>query len=426
VSNARVSRVCPYLSAESVEWRIVAASKEGQLISTELDAKTKADPTDLLTVSGAKQPLRISAPRSDQFAGTGWVSESTGSERGLSSVACASPSQSAWFVGALLNPDATADLTLFNADTTDAIVDIAIFDENGRVATPGARGIVVRALSSYNVPLSAMSTASSPIAGTAFSIHVETSAGRVAPVLRQRLWQGNDLLSAEWLEPTQAPSRQVNLPGVPAGDGTRSLSIVNPGDRTARVTVELLGTEGVSVLPGTEEIEIPPATTKTFDLTDALAGQPGTIRLGASSAEIAASLRIDLGAAPDLGFITGTGPVGAQGLWVLPATKNAVAVLQLANAGDKDVQVVLRAADSPGAAAEAQIIDVRAGTTVLVELEKRDITVLQLSTSDAGVFAAAVATGKVGDLAGVTIMPLNPGESGADPTQITLDPHVGS
>ncbi|MDR1431985.1 MAG: DUF5719 family protein [Propionibacteriaceae bacterium] len=426
VSNARVSRVCPYLSAESVDWRIVAASKDGQLAAAALDARPNAAPTSLLKEKGSAQPLRISAPRNDQFDGTGWVSQADGSERGLSSIACASPNQSAWFVGALLSVDATAELTLFNADATDAIVDIAIFDENGRVAAPGARGIVVRALSSHVVPLSAMSTASSPIAKTAFSIHVETSTGRVAPILRQRLWKANDPLSAEWLPPTGDPSPQVIMPGVPAGDGARKVSIVNPGDRTAQVTVELLGVEGTSVIPETQEIEVPPASTKTFDLTDTLAGQPGAIRLDAGSVEIAATMSIEAGQEPDLGFAAGSAPIEAQGLWVLPTTKNAAAVLQLANSTAKDAQVVVTTANEPGVDPEIKLVDVRAGASVLVELAKRDIIVLQLSTSDEGVHAAVSVTRQLGGLAGVTVVPLNPGENGEAPAKITLDPHVGS
>jgi P pilus assembly chaperone PapD len=422
-SSARVGLICPYLSSESTQWRIVAASEQGQLLSSALDAKPSADPTDLLKLTGGTEATRVTAPGSDSFSAVGWVAQGVGPDVGMSAVACVEPTASTWFAGAFQSADADAELTLFNGDSTDAIVDLTILDANGRVAAAGSRGLVVRAGSSYSVPIRVMSTEASPIAESAFTIHVETSSGRVAAYLRERRWDGNDPVNAEWVPPAVEPAESVLLPGVPSGSGGRKVIIANPSERTARITVELLGPEGASTLPLDEDLEVAPESTAEVDLTGVIDEVPGTLRLTATNAEITAALLATT--KDDVAYTAAIAPV-SKGLWVVPATKDAKAVLQLANPTADSVEVQVGIAKRPSGEAEISKVTLPPESTISVDLPKNDITVVTLATESADLRAAIVASGKVGDLAGLTILPLQGGSGGGEPPQITLDPHVGS
>jgi hypothetical protein len=323
----------------------------------------------------------------------------------------------------LQTASADADLTLFNADSTDAIVDLTILDANGRVAAVGSRGIVVRAGSSYSVPLKAMSTQATPIAEAAFTVHLETSSGRVAAYLRERRWEGNNPVNTEWLPSAAEPAESVLLPGVPEGDGTRTVIIANPGERTARVTAELLGPDGTSVLPAEEDLEVPPESTIEVELTDALSGIGGTLRLSASNAQITAALMAST--KNDVAYTAAAGPV-ADGLWVVSPGKDAQAVLQLANPGEAAITVEVSTAKKPSAEAKSDRVTVAPGATTSVDLPTDDIIVLRLSTESADLRAAVVASGKLEDVEGLTILPLAAGTSGTEPPPLTLDPHTGS
>ncbi|MCL1838911.1 MAG: DUF5719 family protein [Propionibacteriaceae bacterium] len=425
VSKVKVSKVCAALETGTAKWQVVAASRTGELISSELGDEPTDAPSQLITLSQPPNPIRISAPRDDDFAGITWLAQADGPERGMSTIACSTASTSLWFVGALLTTDASAELNLYNSDSTDAIVDMAIYDANGRVPAPGARGIYVKARSSYSVPLAAMSTAANPIAASAFTIHLQTSQGRIAATLRQHHWDKNAPRSSEWIPATAEPGLNVTLPGIPEGAGTREVVIVNPSNRTARLSVEFLGPEDTSLLPGTEDVEVPAFTTQSFSLTDAIGELPGALRLISRNAEIAATVKVSAGEKVDQGFVAAPSQLGERGFWVLPDTTKTAAVLQVANSGTNEATAILTTSADLKEQSQ-QVITVAPGTTAIVDLTAAPQTFLTLTTQSAQLQAAVAFTRKVGDLAAVSVLPLDVDDSVSEKFTLSVDPHVGS
>ena len=113
----------------------------------------------------------------------------------------------------------------------------------------------------------------------AVSLHVSTSAGRVAALVRQRILRSDRQAGSDWLPPTADPATAIVIPGIPAGKGIRDLIVVNPGERTASVTLQVLGAGGPTAVPGFETLDLPPQASQVIPLSGALARASVGLRL---------------------------------------------------------------------------------------------------------------------------------------------------
>ncbi len=280
--RARVGVVCPTIGEATV---LAAGSPQGRLALAALDEPDGAQPVDgALGTEPATAPMVITAPRLDPFSATTRTAASTGSDRGLSMASCPRPGASAWFTGVRSSDTGAAEVVLLNADAQDATVDLSVYAARGRVNAPGSRGIVVPARSRRVVPLGPLFTLEQAV-----SLQVSTSAGRVAAMVRQRMLRDDRPAGSDWVPPTADPATTVVIPGLPAGKGGRDLVVVNPGERTASVALQVLGASGPVALPGFETIELPPQTSRVVDLARPLAGGAAGLRL-TSEKEIAAGV----------------------------------------------------------------------------------------------------------------------------------------
>lgn len=421
---ARVSLVCPSFRAATASVRVAAASTGEGLRTSPVSAPSMADDAAGVTVlKDVVESVRVSGLRRHTFGAVSVAEASGGPERGLSAATCQAPRTEYWFAGVDASEAAQADLVLVNIDTTEAAVDVTAWSDAGRRAVPGSRGIVVTGNSERVLSLSPLIDSPTPV-----SLQVETSQGRVAAFVRQRWWQGTTPLGADWVAPVPPPAGDQVIPGVPGGPGARDLVVANPGERTAAVRIEFLGAGGRAAIAGYEKVEVPPQTTRVVPVAPGLAEQPGALRL-VSSQPVTSSLRIlSAGGADrrDPAVLPATAPLGRDGLWPVPISASANAVVALSNPSAEDASVTLTAGTSLGGPGRVTQVAVPAGASVEVPLEEASVPVVRLQTDSATIHAALVATKDLGKVRGIAVIAMGAGQAAPQPARIRFDPHAGS
>ncbi|MBK9696072.1 MAG: hypothetical protein IPO80_01295 [Propionibacteriaceae bacterium] len=414
-----ISLLCQSFKAASAEVTVAAASTGEGLRTASLSRPDRVDePGGVAVLRDRAEPVVVTVPRSAASGGVSVVAAQAGPERGLSAATCLAPVTEQWFAGVLANPSAQAQLVLANLDSTEAAVDVTVYGRSGRLSVAGSRGIVVAGNSLTTVSLAAAIAASDAV-----TLHVASSQGRVSAALRQRSWEGTTPLGAEWLPTAVAPARSLVIPGIPAGPGSRELVITNPGDRTASVNVDLLGTSGRSDIAGLEEVEVPAGATRTFDLTNGLAEQPGGLRL-TSQWPITAGIRGNSATEPaqrDPFLLAALEPVGSDGQWPVPVGRQAGVEVLLSNPDTADARVAVGSGAGP-----ADEVVVPAGGSVVVPVRAAATPLVRVKGAGTQVRAAVVASRMVGDVRGLAVVPLVALASPAEGLPIVYDPRTGA
>lgn len=418
-----LTAVCPAFESATASVRVAVTSQAGTVTTASLaEPDRRNDETGVSVLTDRTEPVLVTA---ESAAGMGAVSltrSSSGPDRGLSAAACESAATQRWFSGVLLNADAQADLVLANPDTVDAAVDITIFGPDGRINAPGSRGIVVEAHSARSVPLSVMAE----LPGAA-SVLVESSAGRVAATLRQRLWQGTTPLGADWIPPTAAPATELVLPGIVSGAGVRELVLTNPGDRSASVAVELLGETGRSVLPGAENLDLPAGATRSVELSPGLAGQIAGIRVS-SPQPIVGAVRQASSADPatqDPAWAAALPAIDSGGVWPAPAGARAAVTLLLANPSDQDSEVTVTVGTELGGDGDSTTRLVPAGSTLAVPVPAAKTPWVRVAAPGSPVRGALQVTERLGGVDSLALVPLlTPRSAAIEIPPVVFDPQA--
>ncbi len=307
---------------------------------------------------------------------------------------------------------------LANLDSSEAAVDVTVYGNSGRLNVPGSRGIVVAGNSAKTVSLSTQIDSTTPV-----TVQVASSEGRVSAVLRQRLWDGATPLGADWMPAGVAPAPVLVIPGIPAGPGRRELVITNPGDRTASVNVDLLGTSGRSDIAGLETLEVPAGSTRAFDLTNGLAEQPGGLRLTSQrpiTAGIVGSSAVEQSQG-DPFYLAALEAVGVDGQWPVPVGKQASIELLLSNPDTADARVTVG-----GEADQTTDVVVLAGGTLVVPVGSGSTPLVRVKAGGTQVRAALVVRRTLGDVRGLAVVPLTSLAGATDLPPVAYDPRAGA
>ena len=408
-----LTAVCPSFESATATVRVALTSQAGGITTADLSTPDRRNdqPDGVSVLTSAAEPVLVTAERASGLGAVSLGRSSSGPDRGLSAAACEGAATQRWFSGVLLTEDAQADLVLANADTVDAAVDITIFGPDGRINAPGSRGIVVEAHSARSVPLSVLATVEEPV-----SLLVESSAGRVAATLRQRLWQGTTPLGSDWVPPAVAPATELVLPGIVDGEGDRQLVVTNPGERTASVAVELLGQDGRSAVPGAAQLDIPPGTTRSLELGPGLAGQVAGLRQ-TSAADPAAQ---------DPAWTAALPALDADGRWPVPAGAKAAIALLLSNPADTDAEVEVTVGNELGGEGTASRQSVPAGSTVSVPVPSAKTAWVRVRSDRTAVRGALQVTESLGGVASLALVPLiTPSGQSVEVPPVVFDPQAG-
>lgn len=415
-SQARVSRVCFTTDAGAQLGVGASAAGVGQAALGSPTALTDVAAPGVVPL--AKEPLRLSAPRGTAFAGVVSASAPAGAEQGLSLAACAAARSEHWFTGVRSEPNATADLVLVNLDAAEAAVNVEVLGPDGVLPAPGGRGVVVAGRSQRVLPLGPLVNSPSPV-----TLHVDASAGRVAAVVRQRLFTGPTPLGAEWLAAAAPPAAVVVVPVVPGGTGARTLVIGNPGERTAQVDVEVLGPEAPYAPVGVERLDVPAGATRAFELDKALAGKEVALRLTGTREMVAA---VESRTAGDLATSAGALAFAGSSPVTVPVPAGVKLTVTVANPGASEATVEVTATDPAGQPLLAWSGTLPAGTARVLEPAASAATVLRVAGAPEGVRVAVAAAGNVGTVPGLAVVALEDAAASAPTVTVTADPRAGA
>ncbi|MGY4719920.1 DUF5719 family protein [Naumannella huperziae] len=325
VTTGASTRVCPALTSGGSGGTVVIdgrAAESGSEIRLQ-----RGDGTDLGVVPGgqirgigvdesATTLARAGVGAADRSGQSAVARIATGPQRGLSLTPCADPGTDGWFVGLRSTDRDRATVLLTNPDRSPAEVSLAVHTSQGVQSVAGASGLTLQPGQTRAVGLEPLLTSPDPLA-----VQVRATAGRVAAVATIESGTGAEPAGADWTIPAAEPATSVIIPGVPGGDGSRELSVVNPSDVRTTVRVEAIGAQGAFAPADADTIELGPQSVGRVALESALSGEAVAIRLTADQPVTGAvvsrsstdTARADLAVAPAAAPVTGLGIAAVAG-----------------------------------------------------------------------------------------------------------------
>jgi hypothetical protein len=255
----------------------------------------------LMRATGSWAPQALAGVATHELDGTG---------AGLASVACPAPRPEWWFVGAGSQLGRSAALLVSNPAEEPARFDLTFYARSGPLAALAGKGINLGPQSHVRLRLDALAPDEELLA-----VQVRTTSGQVAATVRDvAVPEGEVPRGVEYLGPTLVPDTLVRIAGIPAGEGTRDLVLVNPGTQFATVRTRLLTESGPTELAGLTTLAVPAGSVITTSLGRVLGSRAGTLEL-VSDVPITGGVRSSWGAdRRDVSWLTAVPPVLAPNL----------------------------------------------------------------------------------------------------------------
>ncbi|MBD8063082.1 DUF5719 family protein [Oceanitalea stevensii] len=349
-------------------------------------------------------------------AGTSVAVTESGDLRGLAATSCQSPSTSAWLVGGSTQPGDSAQLVLSNVGQTPASVTLSGWGSTGALDLSTAGTVLVPAGGQRIVLLEALA------ADPRVAVHVAATGGEVTALVQDSRLRGLVPAGTDLVAPSVPPAETVVVPGIFLGQSSGeeadapAVRVVNPGEETATVTLELLGTEGPEAVPGAEELVLDPGAVVDVSLTGIPEG-PWSAVVSADLPVTAAAVTTTVGRAGEED--PGTAPVDrawapavpalASGVVAVPGDGVSSASLVLTNpSGDAlDVELVPVLRDGTRGAAVTRTLGPR--TTLREDaaaLADGDVAALGVRATDGAVHGGLMLTASAPDGSLMSFVPL--------------------
>jgi len=325
---------------------------------------------------------------------------------------CRAPAYDEWLVGVGASARYASTLELVNPDEGEAVVDVALYGEQGPIEEPALRGIQVPGRSVQRIDLATAAPRREITAA-----HLTVTRGRVSATVRTTRDQlGAARATTDYLPAQARPETDNLLLGVPADVRAATLYVANPGDDEVRAQVRLVTAEATFTPTDAPEVSVPPHSLQAVDLGPLLTGEnaAGVVGVLVESADpLVASARLvarrDLALlAPVASFRTATGTV-------LPAGEKSLLL------GDADrtgvVHVTSYAADgSPLGDDRVEVAPDRAATLPL-PADAVAVTVDPRNTRIAGIVSLPAGGGEPG----LATLRLRPAQTHARIPVVTAD-----
>lgn len=370
-------------------------------------AQTEPEPLQLgegsvATTPVSAKPVLVSAEDETAIG----LLAARGHDSPLASVPCPVPASQAWFTGLGARSDHASYLEIDNPDVGAAVVDVILYSRRGVVSAPDVRGIRIPGRTSVTLDLAATIPRRGDVA-----VQVAVSRGRAAVTALDSSGRPGDGLRSEWLPAQPEPATANLVLGLPDGKGARTLSVANPGESEAVVSLKVVTPTTTFTPAGVEEFRIRPGALVGVPLRTVLgskAASQATGLLVESSEPVTAAIRSRVDG--DLALAAATTPVVADGAALVPVG-TATLVLSGATATGT-VAVTVR--DESGASVLEKTVDVSTDLGAVLELPKGS-AVVDLRPSGASISAVVVVTARTGS----TVVPVT------EVPQHSLLPYVG-
>lgn len=354
------SVICP-VTDPALAPTTVRAVSQTPIRATVLGGQTTTGDTSL-TVQAPTAPVLITSGQSLGAVASASIAATT------QATACTAAAAQGWWSGVWSSPAQRSVLVVTNPDDSEADVDLTFFGPDGRIAAAGARGLRVLGGATRIVALEPLVSSAVPL-----SVGLTATKGRVQAVLRS---EGD--LGRDWQVSQTVPALDSVLTGIPAGAGARTLTIVNPGQRRASVTVTVLGQRGPFAPAGSEQVDVNAGSSTTVDLTQAIGGDIVGIAL-TSTQPVTAAVQAVVGR--DIALVGAEAAVDAGALMPVSAGQSLV----VSNPGD-DADVDITVISAAGVAGDTIAASVDAGQTITVPMTTDGS--VRIATTTAGVRAA--------------------------------------
>ncbi|WP_282205858.1 DUF5719 family protein [Kitasatospora fiedleri] len=284
---------------------------------------------------------------------------------GLSGADCLPSGTSFWFSGASTTGNRVDYVTLVNADSLPAVVDLRMYGDKGPIDNELATGISIAPGKTETMSLASLTKG--PVDNLA--LHVVTRSGRVAAGVHAiDTGKGSD-----WLEPSADPAASVVIPGIPDDVTAAHLVIATDSADDADLKVQLSGKNGWFTPAGNETVHVKAGMTAALDFqfTEQTREGASAVRLTPTSdshpTPIVAGLRVDREnkGKTEAAWLAGGNPIGAR---ASIADNRAGQTKLFLTATDADAKVkVTSSAGASGGTPAGKDVDVPAGTTVSVD-----------------------------------------------------------
>ncbi|WP_152192663.1 DUF5719 family protein [Georgenia satyanarayanai] len=281
-------------------------------------------------------------------AGTSVAVTESGDLRGLVATSCQVPATSAWLVGGSTQPGDSAQLVLSNVGQTPASVTLAGWGSTGALDLSTAGTVLVPAGGQRIVLLEALAT------DPRVAVHVAATGGEVTALVQDSRLRGLVPGGTDLVAPAVAPAESVVVPGIFLGRSSGeeadapAVRVVNPGEETATVTLELLGTEGPEPVPGAEDLVLDPGAVVDVSLTgipvgawSAVVSADRPVTAAAVTTTVGSASEEDPGTAPLDRAWAPASPALGSGVATVPGDAVSSALLVLANPDADAVDVEL-------------------------------------------------------------------------------------
>ncbi|GAA0683840.1 DUF5719 family protein [Kitasatospora atroaurantiaca] len=287
---------------------------------------------------------------------------------GMSGINCAPSGTNFWFAGASTAGDRVDYVSLVNADTVPAVVDLKLYGDKGPIDNDATTGITVAPGASQAVLLLPNLT-KGPVNDLA--VQVIARSGRVGAAVHT----ADGSKGADWIPASADPAASVVMPGLPADTATAHLVVAVPGDDDADLKIQISGKNGWFTPAGHETIHVKAGMVAIADLGTGTRGEGftrgevGALRLTptdpAHQTPIVASLRVDRtkDGKSDAAWITGSIPVGKRAS-IAENRGGGASTLYLTSTGAASKVKLTSSAGSGGGTPATKEVDVPAGATV--------------------------------------------------------------
>jgi len=329
--------------AGTVSWAEQPAAPSSQAPKTPEKARqtsqTELSAHGLGQVSAGKAPVLVTASDS---AAPGLTATRSSTDP-VAAAACVSPRGDQWFTGVGAGPTHDSFVVLVNPNPGPAVADLTVLSDTGPMDVPALQGIAVPGNTSQEIDLGAVMPTQSPLA-----LHAVVSRGQVAVAVRDRaakLVGGG--FDEDWLPAQNNPGYHDLLLGLAPGDGSRQLTVANPGGNELTATIRLVSAESTFTPESSPTIDIGPESVTRVDLGKILGSSAAKGTLGVqvvANGPVTASLRslgggdVSLAGRPASigGATSAVVPAGPKRLLAGGATKaGALTVVTRNAAGDQ-------------------------------------------------------------------------------------------
>ncbi|WP_457032045.1 DUF5719 family protein [Kitasatospora sp. P5_F3] len=279
---------------------------------------------------------------------------------GLSGIDCTPSDTSFWFSGASTAGDRVDYVSLVNAESVGAVVDLKFYGDKGPIEVEAANGIALGPGTSQALRLPSLIKDQKDLA-----IHVVARSGRVGAGLHAA--EGNK--GADWVPASATPAPTQVLPGLIGDANTAHLVVAAPGEDDADLKVQVSGKNGWFTPAGFETVHVKAGMVTAVDLGQITRSEPGALRLSPSDpahpTPVIATLRVDRtqNGKFDAAWITGATPIEKRGS-IADNRGGGVTTVLLTSTGEAAKVKLTSSAGSTAGDPVSKDIEIAAGATV--------------------------------------------------------------